>query len=395
MSDLPQTTPEQREPLYDDADSLISNGFLSHAISIGGTRLALRSLGPGDAFLLHTRVDGGDDEDWHVWTIASSVWMLNGYCLLAETNAIPQMARMIEGLPKSVKEILFTQVIGLFKRQAKALDAVESYCYETSSRFRWKSYGGQGAQLHTGIAGAEKLGTNYVQRMWTFFNEVEDQRIHDDVLWEGFKLTASATSPKGVQKIDQRDRQRRSDELQRRQKVQDRFYYVRMGVLRPDGVPVTADGYHLTGAKSVMELEDEMRRWVAGEEDWHDRVVTSYKKEVSRRYLQEKREKEARAAALRDGREVAGAQTMMVGYTPGQLAEILKHRQPGPPGVRSVSDGMNAARDYLYEKYIEEAPDQGNLLIKDGRVAVEEGKGLNAEVLRRLVPVTLRPGEEE
>jgi len=396
---LPKTTPDQRLALYEDVEALISPGFLSHTVTINYALLSLRSLGPGDVHLLKARVATGFDDDWKVWVIASSIWMVDGYCLLDEPHAAPRMAKMVRALPRHIRNILFSLVTGLFSRSSKAVDATEPYCYEGVSRFRWKSFGGHVPGLHAGIPGVERLGSNHVQRMWTFYNEVEDKRVEEETLWEGFKLTASAQAPKGVKKIDARDQQHRQQELTRRQTLLDRFYYTRKGLLLD--LPDAMDSQKAivdSGSKTADELADEMHRWVSGQEDWHDKIVTEYKRRVSEKYEAEKQERARRADALRSqmtGDQGLAPTTALVGYSAVQLQAMLRERHPGHPGVKQVSAGVNSARDYLYEKYLRREADAGVLRSVDGHLVPTEGRELTNEVAQRLVPFQSGPGDGE
>lgn len=393
---LPRSTPEQRSPFYEDTEALISPGFLAHSISIQGISLSFRSLGPGDIFLLRARVGNrGRDEAWKIWSIASSIWMINGYVVLGDANVAPRLAEMVRRLPRQTREILFSLVMGLFARQNRASDAVEPYCYESLSRYRWKSHGRQVLSSHAGIPGAEVIGSNHIQRMWTFYNEVEDQRHEEDTLWEGFKLSISPHAPKGVKKIDSRDRQVRQTEIDRRLGLLDRFYYTNIGVIRPvkKGEPTPADQVGLLAVKSVEDLEDEMKRWVTGQEDWHDKVVNDYKRRILVRYDEEKRIRAARAAVLQAAREQESMlpQSRMVGYTAEQLSEMLQGRQPG---VRSVGSSPHIVRESLYGKYLEKSPDSGLLHVVNGKLiagGAEGGEGLADQIEGRQVPFHLEP----
>jgi len=237
--------------------------------------------------------------------------------------------------------------------------------------------------------------------MWVSFNIIEDKREFNESQWEGFKLVASASSPKGVQKIDAKDKQRRDEEIRRRQSVMDRVFYQAAGLLTDEGRPVgEAEGAKLQGPSSPEELVEDMRRWVVGEEDEHDRIVTAYKREVSLRFEKEKREKELRRRqlqAIHEAREESGVgPSIMVGYTPEQLQEILRERQPGSAGVRTVNQGEGQVREYLYEKYIERAPDAGKLVAAGDELVVEErvGKPLGEMLEGRKVPFQGFEGQE-
>lgn len=398
---LPKSTPEQRYPLYEDVETLIAPGFLSHPVSIEGVHLCLRSLGPGDQFVLRARVENSTETEWRRWAVASAIWMVDGYVLLGDSNAAPWMMQRVRSMPRSAQGILFSLLMGLFARHNRAVDATESYCYESASRFRWKTYGGHSPGVHSGIPGADHLGTNSVQRIWTFHNEIEDQRIRDDALWEGFKLTASAQAPKGVKKIDQRDRQARQSEINRREALQDRFYYTRIGVMKPtDDSPGNGSRPQLSSfSKSTEDLEGEMYRWVSGQEDEHDQIVTDYKRRVAQAYEHEKRARAEQLAAFRAHQELQGASTTrspLVGYTSDQLAAMLRDRGAGRPGMTVVTEGQQGIREHLYQKYIERAPDAGALRAVDGRldVADDTGEDLTQQLAGRRVPFRTESEEE-
>lgn len=396
---LPQTTPEQRSPLYEDVETLLEYGFLSYSMTIAGVSISIRSLNPGDRFILKHRVHGIEGADWRSVAISSSMWMIDGYNLLGEPNVAPIINKTIRSLPDNARAILFNAVTSLLDRVSKAVDAVESYAYEKSSRYKWRTMGGQSFSSHTGVHGDRSMGTNHVQRMWTFYNIIEDTRVADDNMWEGFKLTASAQAPKGVKKIDARDKQQRQMEQDRRQNVQDQFYYVCKGVIKPreHGGTKTNGGIH--GPKTADDLVEEMQRWVSGDEDWHDQIVTEYKQQIADAYEKHKAEAAARVAAFEAMREEeSDTPQVMVGYTAEQLNEILKDRNYGPPGVRNMGSDFGTTRDNIYTRYMGNTPDSGALRVANGKVVIASDEAPAAESLNDQIAnrnVNFHPVEED
>ena len=384
LAQLRPTTYEQRAPLYEDVEELLDHGFLAQSVTIGGVGVTLRSLSPNDQYTLRHRSYGTSGEEWRVWVVATATWIANGYDLLGEQHAVPRLAKAFRALPANVRQVLFNVVISLYDRVAKATEAIESYAYETVSRYKWRSNGGG---LPAGLTAAG-VGTNHVQRMWTFYNMVEDLRVADDNLWEGFKLSTSPHAPKGIKKIDDRDRQAKQMEKDRRQTVQDRFFYTVKGLVAPltKGTAPQASKTQPMGLhpKSVDELAEEMRRWVAGEDDWHDTVVHDYKQTIVTNYEQHKRDSAERAAMLAAlHEEESAAPRPLVAYTPQQLEEMLRDRgEGGHSGVRTVATGMNPVREHLFEKYLGREPDRGALATtEDGRVVVGTPSGDDGNTL--------------
>ena len=373
---LPQTTFAQRASLYEDVENLIDFGFLTCNMVVNGVRLSLRSLGPGDRFLLRHRILNVTTEQWRILAVASSLWLVDDYNLLGEVNAVPRLSKAVAHLPPNARLIMFNAAMSLFERVNNAMDAVEAYAYEGVSRYKWKSLGGQPFDSHYGLQ-LGKVGTNHIQRMWTYYNQIEDQRVADDSLWEGFKLTTSAHAPKGIKKLDDKDRKGRQQEQARRQSVQDTFFYTTKGVLeKPKVGEQKPAGPKLMGEKSADDLADEMKRWVTGEADWHDDVVTNYKTMVSQNYARHKQEAADRKARLDAMREAdSDMPQTLVAYTPEQLAELLKGKNPGPAGVRQVGSGIGIVREHLYSKYLERQPDSGSIRItQEGRLAVADAE---------------------
>jgi hypothetical protein len=74
--------------------------------------------------------------------LAASIWMVDGYSFLEESNSAWKLHEAIKKFPKSVKDLLFSLVAGLFARQDKAFEALEPWCFEGQSRFRWRTLKG-------------------------------------------------------------------------------------------------------------------------------------------------------------------------------------------------------------------------------------------------------------
>jgi|APSaa5957512622_1039677.scaffolds.fasta_scaffold04640_3 hypothetical protein len=373
---LPKTTPEQRHRLYEDVESLLSPGFLTHPVVIAGVRLQLRSMGPGDLFMLRARGEGGSNHSWRVWMVATSVWMVNGKSLLGRDDAVPFMADYLRALPVGVLADLFSLVLGLFARSQRAQEAIEVYCYESLSRYKWATYGEDRTFEVSGVSGAAALGLNAVQQIWMAFNKMEDSRQSDEQQWEGFKLVASSNAPKAIQKMDTKDKDRRQKEVDQRQRKMDVFFYRRLGLVTEDGSVQGADGsmHRIEGAKTVEDLEDEMRRWVTDDYDLHDKVVAQYKAHIRTKHEQDRQERAERRQALERKREELGWESgdfrpqPLIAMTAAQLSVMLQERGggPGTPGVTFLPTSPTAGR--IYDKYVGEAPDVGRLQVVGDKV---------------------------
>lgn len=361
-------------PNYRDVEDLLSPGFLSHTVRVARVKFAIRTLGPGDLFLLRHRT-GDEMADWQIWAVASAIWMVNGHCILDKPDVTPRIFEMLSVLPRRAQSVLFSIFSGLVNRQQKAEDAIEPYMYENLSRSKWRAAGGNPIHITKGIPGAERLGQNVIQQIWSVFNEVEDRRIAQDQMWDGFKLVASSNSPKGVQKIDERDTRLRREEDARRQSVMDRYYYFRKGLVNQEGLTQNPErnvsGSYVAGPKTVDQLEQEMKRWVAGELDDHDRIVEDYKQRILDRQAEVEAEREERrlrfAAETEKRLEASFEVTPMVGYTLEQMQMILSSRGEGLRNTRFVHDEQYAEAKSKTDRHIHR-PVSGNLAVQGDKL---------------------------
>lgn len=373
---LPKTTAEQRSRFYEDVETLLSPGFLTHPVIVAGVRLQIRSLSSGDLFLLRARTEGTNPRDWRVWAVASSIWMIDGRLVLGQDEAVPFLRDYVHQMPNTMLGILFSTLLGLWVRVGDAIEDIEAFNYEPISRYKWKSINKR--LLDSGVPGADKLGLNTVQRIWMAFNEMEDSRRSDETSWEGAKLVASSNSPKAVAKIDEKDHQRRRDELEMRQRRLDQFFYEKIRVLKPAGDEgaKAANSSHRLSAKSVEDLEDEMRRWVTGDADVHDQVVEDYKDRIRVQHAKEKADLAARHAALAVERDRLAREALENDFQPqpllalsgAQLQQMLQGKGTfGRSGTTFIPKAPQA--DRLYDKYLAEgAVTKGPLQVDGDKV---------------------------
>ena len=342
-----------RRFIYTDVETLVSPGFLAHDVAVGRIPISMRSLNPSDLRLLQHRVGPmGSDTAWKRWAVASSIWMVDGQSLLEFPHAITRMYRTLLHLPRVVMDILFSICTGLTDRANVVGDRLEAYCYEPYSRSLWKSLRDclPSDERVTGIPGSHRLGLNHVQKAWIVFNEAEDE--HESWLhhWQSAKFIASAHHPKGVKKISRKDESQKKSEETRRERVIDETFLKATGTL-----PDRAGAPRLYRAVTADDLVDEMHRWTAGEQDFHDLVVEDYKNRIRQRMEDERSsrvaEEQARLEAIEadmldaEGRPIEIRP--LVGYTPEQLLEITGTM---PRRGAVVYDKSNAT--YVHDKYI-------------------------------------------
>lgn len=340
---------DSRRVLYGDVENLLYKGFLTSPVTLMGVNLTLRSLNPGDTFLVSNRMGRGFSyRNWQAWTLAQSVWMVEGTSVLGSPAAAERLYRMFSGLPSKILGEVYRVVRGLARRVSRALDKVEAYCYEPYSRMAWRMCGRQSPARDefTGVPGTSQLGMNHVQQMWVAFNMTEDNRDEYLQAWAAAKLVASATSPKGIKRLNaEDDRLQEREQDRRRDVIRTVVHTVLYGKdYDPDaGTMVITVGDQtfevdrVVTAKSKDQLVDQYQRWVEGEKDFHDLVVDTYKHRIRTRFEEEKQEREA---LLRREFEdpMQDEPQPLVGYTLDQLAEVRPDLMEQRPRATRIFD---------------------------------------------------------
>jgi len=298
-----------------------------------------------------------------------------------------------------VVEKLFSVYTALQNQVHKAFTLLEAYCYEDYSRMFWRM-AGRSTPAHetmSGIPGLSTLGMNHLQRLWVAYNISEDDRNQWQQDWSAAKLVASAQSPKGVRRLNQREEGERKLEEERRKKVIERVFYEATGKRVGE-----SSGMVVYRSVTPEELVEEMHRWQRGEKDAHDLVVDSYKNQIRAKHEAERQKHEERMRALEQLQVETGAQgaSVLVGYTEEQMRQLrMDPNSPLRKRGAVVASNTNAAR--LYQKYV--APeivvggigDGGKAIAAPREVGHEEGGTLNDAVATRRVQLsddTTKPG---
>lgn len=376
MGVLPPTTYEQRQSLYTDLIALITTGFISHKCRLGESTISLRNLCPSDNIFLKNCTNATDDLEWMLWTISRSVWMIDGFIFLGEKNYAFYVYQQIKNLPPSIVKRIFKLVVSLTKKVNEQFEKIEAYYYEDSSRNLW-------AQIRhltlpndkvSGILGSENLGINLAQRIWVSLNTYRDEILTERKSWNNAKFIASASAPKGVDKINKKEQSSIEREEHRKKRYLDEFYYRQTGVITDEKDSPTSKKV-VRSASTPDELEEEMRKWVSGENDEHDLIVLSYKNKIKEKHKKELLERQQRLADVQKELEEEGEETIsispLIGYTNDQLKELLMKKGHSPSGKKIPTVMYQDQSINLYNKHVDQNAGAGKLKVRDGKIVVK------------------------
>lgn len=288
---------KQRESIYKDIIPMIERGFLSKKVLVNDVQISLRTINDSDLFLIQERFSP-NASNWHLWTIAHSVWLFDGqYLLDGSVHHAYEIYKALRDMPAPYVDKLYHALLDLFAKQSQCYVYIESFLYENLSRKMWLDTNKSFPNLNhvTGLPGTEKMSLNTLQKIWLTYNQHEDKRVEYQGNWELTKATMSSQNPKAVQKITEADKKKLSEDEALKQRAHDIAYYRFIGetdkadFLKGGGVGnvLEVNGERIYQPKSADELAEEFRRWVTGEEDLHDKVVRNFKEEIKSKADQE------------------------------------------------------------------------------------------------------------
>ena len=342
----------------------------------------MRSLANQDLHFLKQYVRDSDPT-WRLHLAAHSIWMIDGYPLLECPLAHRVAFDALLGSSRALVSAIVGTVYGFFSRMREANHYLESFLYESDSRGLWRGLGCGSQPLHTraSIPGIERIGLNPMQSSWVAWNKMEDTRDEQDYVWSNTKVLVSLQSHKAYEKLASQDKTRADNETGRREGVRDRanrrFIYGEPDV----NEHLSRDDSGLRKARTNAELEEEMRRWIKGDLDWHDQIVEGYKNQI--RYQQEDREREKAEvmAELRARREteektLGQPKPLLRGITPEEMAERMRS-QP-KTGAKFLVEADAVSR--TFNRFIRPHVQPGNLSVDVSGKIVETKSSVEAPV---------------
>jgi hypothetical protein len=343
---------DDRRFLYKDVEELIEVGFLSQAVRIEDSTVVLRTLLPSDRARFQARaVFLRSPKEVYRWSIATSVWMVNGFEVSADpkdNGAYHVHDEWVRHLPNAVVDTLSSIILGLNNRVSRAVRLTEAFCYERYSRALWRMRGRQEGGLDN---------ANVVRRLWTAYNMTEDFDVEDDRAWSHTRAVVGSMSNKGAKYISQEIKKADEKEQNRRQRIiEEAVNWVIRGDEKKEPLKVVVGGKEVEvpqihSAQSTEDLEEEMRRVFSGEKDFHDILVDRYQQSVRQRVLERREERQRMILEARRRSEEAEEQGLppIVGYTREQLEQI----RPGIVSKPRTTAALpaSAQSNFMFDRY--------------------------------------------
>ena len=335
---------ERRRFFYSDLEVLVRRGFLQAHVPFDGVPLVFRTISEQDRRLLVARSVRSPNIVWMQWVVAHSLFMADGFVFATNSNTPYHIKKhFLDHIPTAFLRVLFSIVMGLQRRVERALPKLEAFCYEDFTRTLWRT------------KAFSREFRNPVVDSWIAFQEGEDARIQDGSEWIRTQTIVGSMSAKSAKSVKRSlDQERQKEEARRTRVIEDTVNEIVNGKKKETTVMVNVNGRQMPmpivrGAQTVAELEEEMRKAMAGELDGHDVQVQQYEDAVRKAVkdraakAQARQERESQMGDLM--RQVGiGGSTKLVGYEVGQLPA------QGSAGVKTQATSSSSHR--LFDRYL-------------------------------------------
>lgn len=326
--------PEVNPEVFRDVEPILFRGFLCVTAEINEVPFVFKSLNHHEFERLH--LIGGlqntpkSVQRFYNTFLAYGVLMVDGHNVLADRQRwIPELSDMFASLPEAARKQVIRYLSDVNRRASRAVTLTEAYAMESQSRLRWAQYNGLdlSSPAVTGFDGTPSLGLNWGQLMWRALNHFEDLKEKAEREWENAKFVASAMAGKGISKIYSQDRDRRKKEREERLERRDRI--LRFALLG-ESLEGPSKGYaQMKVARTVEELEDQLRKDLKGEKDWHDMVVEDYERQIREQYEQRMSHVRGMQQAFveQHGDRQIVSRTRMEGLTKEEVERLVEERR--------------------------------------------------------------------
>lgn len=293
--------------------------------------------------------------------VSACAHSINGTPVPSDLATLAALAKHLhKNTPSHTTSRIFLRVLGLMRKAREAHEYLEAYCYEDESRLAWRKWKANGAFGYLPLP--EQTCLNEAQMSWVTWNQVEDDRLTTKGAWERSLLVASAFNGKAAKDISSKWQSDDSLEKKYREDIKK---------LAREGKLSTVDTSTLRAkTDSFDDLREEMRRWLSGEEDDHDRIVREHKE-----YMYNKIEEDrlrAEEASLRNKQRLEELDLLNAGaplraYT----NEEIQNLNIAPTRTKTSSE-FDERFDHVKERYIYARETSGVLHIDEqGDISAE------------------------
>lgn len=268
----------RRDEAYKVLSDLVFKGFLSVELSLDGIPFVFKTINDKEFELI--KIFSGSPENpsytirFELYFLVFSILITGSTLVLPDRDKrIQELYNLVERMPGRVYKKVMEELSSLREYSFEALKFIEGFSYTSDARDMWKSLGGNFPHRDefTGIPGTTQLGMSIHQESWVNINRMMDVQEEYNQKYNLAILVASASNPKGVQRISGQHENAIRVAEERRRRIAEAGYIDKHG-WSPEGWASPVD--------TAEELVAELDRQMSGIKDKHDEFFEAYMKRM-------------------------------------------------------------------------------------------------------------------
>lgn len=282
------------QKVYRVLHRVTEKGFDTVGFTLGGTTVVLKTVSPHELDMVRYHASGKGLEVFRMYRMAYATFVLDGEMVL---EGRPGNVRSLVDFYKSIPEIIFDELeetaIKLQNRYRRYSTLVEGYSYSPEARLLWSKRKGRDllSTEATSIPGTSTVGTTDSIDVWALINMGIDKENESDVLMSNSLFVASATNPKGAQKIG--SSMDKDKELAAKRRSIVAKYGNEANKRIQDDENVTKKKRWTADLDTTTAIMDELERQMTGVQDKHDLFIDEFRDRLTKE-LRAKEEAESK-----------------------------------------------------------------------------------------------------
>jgi len=347
-----------KKDYYAGIRSLILEGSIYKAFISEDHDLYLKIRNPNDSDL-NWIYEYSPTHSWkrEVGLISRCIHSINGRVLKGDDGLYWLSDFMSSQCSRHLVRNLAIATVSLLEEVKKAQDYLEPFSYELESRNIWRNW-----RAMSSVGEPLPMRLNDFQIYWASWNQLEDEKIATKTEWEQALLITSAFNSKGAKEIRSGWESNDAEEKQYREALMKDAHRGIVGTVEQRRSQARRNNFD--------DLREQMRKWVAGEEDEHDRIVREYKQSMYRKIeLEKERAEQARERnrrmvedlnSLKNISSINAPVTAISDEEVRRMTSVKKYKQ---------SNEHQEKFEHVKERYIMAKETSGNLQIgEDGKL---------------------------
>lgn len=333
---------------YESLAELITKGALYRQVVFPKYDLCLKIKNPTYEDLDWT-YEYSPTQAWkrEIAFLSRTVHSINGRLVQTDEDSTYWLTEYFFSLSPALLSRLLSYATVLMDTSRRSHSFLEPFCYESESRHLWKIW----------KTTRHKDTLHPIQASWVSWNQAEDERLSVRTEWEQALLVTSAFNHKGAQEVRKN--------WQSEDKANEEYRTKVMTLARKGISNYESEREKLrNNLDTYDDLVEEMKRWVAGEEDNHDRIVREYKESMYRKIEDDKRRveemREQNARRQMDINEIRASASPVRAYTD----EEIKSLSPQTKLVKETNEHLERF-EHVKDRYITARETSGHLKVDE------------------------------